>query len=166
MKKSHEISRFVEGFPTTEWRTHRTFTWDEAAEAEAFIRSQPPGTRVRLVGHSYGGDTAAQIAARMGAAGQPLDMLVTIDPVGRGASTGFFDRVRQGTRRWIDVNATGGSSFERSNLIAGFGGSWDYTPMGHADEFINVPVRHIDFAHMMEAVTANGRSVFLETIAP
>lgn len=125
VKKSHRVADYVSGFPTTEWRTHATFAWDEATNIESFIRRQPPGTRIRLVGHSYGGDTAAQIAARMGSAGRPLDMLVTVDPVGRGTSTGFFERVHQGTRRCINVNATGGSSLEQSNIVAGLGGSWD-----------------------------------------
>jgi pimeloyl-ACP methyl ester carboxylesterase len=140
-------------------------TWDEGSQAEVFIRSQPEGTRIRLVGHSYGGDTAAQIAARLGAAGRPLDMLVTVDPVGRGTSTGFFERVHQGTRRWINVNATGESSFQRSNIWAGFGGSWDYAPMGHADEFLNAPVPHVGFSRMMDALLANGRTIRLEVLA-
>lgn len=165
VKKSRRVAEYVQDFPVTDWRSRETFTWDDAAGAEAFIRSQPPGTRIRLVGHSYGGDTAAQIAADMGAAGSPLDMLVTIDPVGHGTSANFFERVHQGARRWINVNATGGSSSERSNLIAGLGGSWDYAPMGYADEFINVPETHIEFGRMMEAELANGRSIRLETLA-
>ncbi len=159
------VANYTQTFPTTEWRSYRDFAWDEASQAEAFIRSQPEGTRIRLVGHSYGGDTAAQIAARLGAAGHPLDMLVTVDPVGRGTSSGFFERVRQGTRRWINVNATGGSSFQRSNIWAGLGGSWNYAPMGHADDFINAPVPHIEFAEMMDRSLANGRSIRLEVLA-
>jgi hypothetical protein len=62
------------------------------------------------------------------------------------------------------VNATGSSSFQLSNLIAGLGGSWDYAPMGHTDEFINVPVPHVNFRDMMSAALSNGQTVFLETI--
>lgn len=126
------------------------FAWNQRDEIEAFIRSQPPGTRIRLVGHSYGGDTAARIAARLGEVGQPVDLLVTMDPASRLNRTGlvgsvrteFLDRVRQGARRWINVNATGGSSLEPSNFIAGIGGSWDYAHMGHAHEFRNTRVPH------------------------
>lgn len=159
------VADYVADFPTTEWRSHGDFAWDEGPQAEAFIRSQPEGTRIRLVGHSHGGDTAAQIAARLGAAGRPLDMLVTVDPVGRGTSTDFFQRVRQGARRWINVNATGGSSFQRSNIWAGLGGSWNYGPMGHADEFINAPAAHAQFSNMMNTLLPNGRSIGLETLA-
>ncbi|UPY38162.1 hypothetical protein [Sediminicoccus sp. KRV36] len=63
--------------------TSVNFTWDQRAEIEALIRQQSPETRIRIVGHSYGGDTAAQISERMGILGRPpLDMLVTVDPVG------------------------------------------------------------------------------------
>lgn len=146
------------------------FTWDQRAEIEDLIRRQPPETRIRLVGHSYGADTAAQISERMGLLGRPaLDMLVTLDPVGwvqRSARPDFYENVRAGTNQWFNVNAMGdpghGRSgwLERSNIVAGLGGAYNYGPAGRAHEFINAPLRHLDFAGMLNVKTeAAGLSI-------
>jgi len=123
------------------------------------LRAQYPGISIHVVGHSYGGDTAAQIAAGMAKRGQSVDLLVTIDPVGRGVSQDFFQRVRDGSRRWINVNATGGGRLERSNLVAGLGSPYNYGPMGHADDFHNAPVPHGAFGLMMLSPLSEGRSI-------
>lgn len=138
------------------------FSWNERPAVEARIRAlraQNPGIRIHLVGHSYGGDTAAQIAAGMAGGPRPIDLLVTVDPVGRGTSSAFFERVRDGTWRWINVNATEGGKLESSNIIAGLGGAWNYGPMGHADSFLNVPATHANFAAMMRAELKDGRTI-------
>ena len=165
-QKSRIVDRYREdAFNTAHnWLSPPTFAWDDARGVEAFIRGLPLGTRVRLVGHSYGGDTAAQVAARLGQAGRPVDMLVTIDPVGRGTSEAFFERVRDGARLWINVNATGGGSLDRSNMIAGFGGSWEFAPMGYAHEFLTAPVSHANLGGLMNARNSTQRSVAQEVI--
>lgn len=137
------------------------FSWDDRSRVEARIRAlraEYPGIRIHLVGHSYGGDTAAQISASMAGSPRPIDLLVTVDPVGRGTSSRFFDQVRDGTQRWINVNATGGGTLEPSNVIAGIGGAWNYAPMGHADEFLNVNAAHGQFSMMMRT-QITGRSL-------
>ena len=138
------------------------FDWDERAGIEAYMAGLPPGTPVRLIGHSWGADTAAQIAAAAGQAGRPIDMLVTIDPVGRGVGSNFFDRVKQGAGRWININAVGGGSSESSNIVAGIGSSWNMGPMGHAHEFVNAPVPHLAFGGMMNTILDSGRSLTSE----
>ena len=50
----------------------RYFTWDDRAGIEAYIADLPPGTPVRLIGHSGGADTAAQVAAAAGQAGRSI----------------------------------------------------------------------------------------------
>lgn len=141
------------------------FAHDQGDAIERLIRSQPPGTRVRLIGHSWGGNTAAEIADRMGTAGHPLDMLVTVDPVGNGTNTAFYERVRQGTRRWVNVNATGGSSWDFSNLVRRAGTPYDSGPMGHAHEFLPARVEHSQFSRMLRERTSEGRSLLNEIIA-
>lgn len=169
------VSGLVAGFrerdeaQDTAWRTSRSFAWDQAAEIEALIRSQPPETRIRLVGHSYGCDTAARVAENTGALGRPLDMLVTIDPVGRTqrwARPDFMYHVQAGARRWINVNATGASRSRFSNTIAGMGGAWNYAAMGQANVFINAPFNHGQFTQMMLNPLKEGRSVWQEVAAP
>lgn len=68
--------------------------------------------------------------------------------------------------RWINLNATGGGMMERSNIIAGVGGAWNYGPLGRADEFVNVPVPHIAFGDMLRSPTASGRSVLQHMLEP
>jgi pimeloyl-ACP methyl ester carboxylesterase len=113
---------------------------------------------IHLVGHSWGGDTAAQAVARYGEGGRQVETLVTIDPVGMGATLSFFGRVRAGARQWFNVNATGGGSFERSNFMAGLGDSWDERPRRFAHTFINAPHRHGSFNDMMKHRVGSDRS--------
>lgn len=93
-------------------RETRYFAHDEGARIRRFIEGLPPGTPVSLVGHSWGGDTAASVAAALGATGRRVDTLVTIDPAGRGTSEAFFARVRAGAGCWVNVNAAGDGSLD------------------------------------------------------
>ncbi len=153
---------FREAYPGL--HIHR-FTFDQRRAIERLIGSQPPATRIRLIGHSWGGNTAAKVAERLGAAGRPLDLLMTIDPVGRGASAAFFQRVRNGARRWINVNAVGGHPWGLSEVTRRVGDAYDDGPMGHAHEFIRAPVAHRQFGSMLGSRTSEGRSLLDEITA-
>ncbi len=122
------------------------------------IRVQSPETRIVLVGHSWGGDTAARVAAQLGAEGRPVDLLATIDPVGNGNSEGFFNRVRAGSREWINVQATGGSWNDRDNLIARLGNRYGSGPQRFADQHISAPFGHGAFNALVRYRGADGRS--------
>lgn len=63
-------------------------------------------------------------------------------------------------KMWLDVNATGGSAFQISNLIAGFGGAWNTGPQGYATSYIESDSVHADFGGMMNAVGPGARSPF------
>lgn len=143
---------------------HR-FTFDQRRRIERLIDAQPAGTRIRLVGHSWGGNTSAKVAARLGAEGRPLDLLMTIDPVGRGAGPAFFRRVREGARRWINVNAVGGPRWGLSDMTRRVGDAYDSGPRGHAHEFIDAPVEHRQFGSMLSSRTSEGRSLLEEITA-
>lgn len=143
----------------------RRFTFDQRRAIERVIADYPPETRIRLIGHSWGGNTAAKIAAGLGATGRPLDLLMTIDPVGRGTSAAFFQRVRQGARRWINVNAIGGSPWGLSDVTRRAGEAYDDGPMGHAHEFIASPVEHRQFGSMLSSRTSEGLSLLDEITA-
>jgi len=143
---------------------HR-FTFDQRRAIERLLASQPKAARVRLVGHSWGGNTAAKVAERLGAAGRPLDLLLRIDPVGRGTSAAFFRRVRAGARRWINVNAVGGHPWGLSDVTRRVGEAYDDGPLGHAHEFIRSPVEHRQFGSMLSSRTAEGRSLLDEITA-
>ncbi len=142
------------------------FTWNQQDEIEAYMRAQPPGTRFRIIGHSWGGDTAAKVAAGMAQSGQRLDLLVTIDPVGsaRNGGAAFLTQVRAGTGQWINVNATGGSAFNPGNIARRLGGAWDTGPNGYADRFIASGFPHGSFGDMLNERTERGRNIIDEIV--
>lgn len=123
---------------------------DQEGDILAAIRAAPTGTRIVLVGHSWGGDTVATIASRLGEQGRPVDMLVTIDPVGHGLSEDFMRRVRAGAQEWINVNAAGGSASETSNLIAEAGRKYGRLPEAFASQYIDAPYTHAQFGPMID----------------
>lgn len=122
------------------------FSFDDSAAVQTFINSQPAGEPINLIGHSYGGDTAAKIAAN---SPRKIDMLVTIDPVSRHPPD--LDAVRNNTVTWIDVNASTSSPWTFPNMVAGVGGAWNETPKAYADVFINASANHEQFSTMMGA---------------
>lgn len=150
--------------------THRIahFDWDQEGAIERLIRSQPDGTSVRLVGHSWGGDTAAKVAAALGQDGIRVDMLITVDPVGNNDADrpAAIAAARQGADRWINLRAVGGSWRDQSNLIAALGGRWAEDAKGTADEFIAAPTNHAGFEIMMESRTRSGRRLIEDVLAP
>ena len=109
-------------------------------------------------GRIWGGDTAAQVVASLGAQGRRVGSLVTIDPVGRGISADFLARVRRGTREWANVSATGGSPANLSDLIARIGGAYGQAPNGHADRSAAAPLAHEAFAAMFRLRLPGGVS--------
>ncbi len=130
-------------------------------DSERIVRdvlARQPGTRIVLVGHSWGGDTVAKLAARLGAQGRPVDMLVTVDPVGTGTSDDFFSRVRAGSREWINVQATGGNWYDRDNLVARVGDRYGSGPQPFATQHITAPFGHAAFRGLMEHPGTDGRS--------
>jgi len=124
------------------------YSWRDQDAIVADINSTPAGDPIHLIGHSYGGDTAA--GAALAACGK-VSLLITIDPVSR-----FHFRDMQAIKNavgtWVDVDAEGGSSFQGSNFIAGIGGGWNSDPYGYADSYIQDGTStHQDFQRMMNA---------------
>jgi pimeloyl-ACP methyl ester carboxylesterase len=96
----------------------------------------PKNRQINLIGHSYGGDTAADIA---GIIPNKIHTLITIDPVGR--SDPDFKQVRKNTKIWINVNAVS-SAISGGDIAALAGGMWNDSPEGYADIHIRAPYTH------------------------
>ena len=139
-------------------RSTEYFAHVERARVLARIAAQPAGTRIVLVGHSWGGDTAAQVAATLGQQGRPVATLITVDPVGRGLSEDFMRRVRGGASEWINIRATGGGWDDWSNMVAALGSRYGSFPQGCATRHIEAPFRHADFASLLRARSGDGYS--------
>ncbi|ULU25278.1 RHS repeat-associated core domain-containing protein [Dyella terrae] len=127
------------------------YSWEDLAAIIDDINNttkNAPGDPINLIGHSYGGDTAA--AAALKACGK-VNLLITIDPVSRFH---FRDMqaIKSSVGTWVDVDAEGGSPFRLDNFIAGMGGAWNGDPNGIADSYIqDNSSSHGDFRHMMNA---------------
>jgi hypothetical protein len=141
------------------------FSHTEGDRLASTIRALPVGTRVVVVGHSWGGDTAAQAVAALGAEGRPVATLVTVDPVGRFTSRGFFERVRAGTDDWTNIQATGGGTWERSNAVAALGRPYGSAVAAWADSHIEAPFAHGQFNDLLrhrDAGLASGWAAVLD----
>ena len=114
------------------------FTWTEDIELGAWIDVNNNGvkkSRVTVIGHSYGADTAATVVA----SGHKVDRLITVDPV--GWTRPDYARVAANSRAWANFNATvTGANFP--DFIAGIGGAWNEGPRGYADKYGSAPHNH------------------------
>ncbi|MFC7475360.1 thioesterase domain-containing protein [Dankookia sp. GCM10030260] len=143
---------------------HYFFHWQKGAVL-GLIGTQPPGRPIRLIGHSWGGNCAARVAAALGQQGRPVDLLVTIDPVTRGIGPAFLAQVKAGARRWINVRAGGAAGFDYSDLVAAIGGPYGDAPRDHADQHLVVPHPHAAFAAMMQRPLPEGATLLDLVIA-
>lgn len=156
LRKVGRVHDRVAALPDAAARRLHYHHHDQEGAILGLIAAQPPGTPIRLVGHSWGGHAAARIAARLGRQGRRLDLLMTIDPVARWVDPAFLRRVRAGTRRWINARAAGGARFHPSDLVAAIGGPYGEAPRGHADLHLDLPHPHAAFEAMMLCRTPAG----------
>ena len=122
------------------------FSWDQGSDIQDFINSQSADEPINIIGHSYGGDTAAEVTADSSRA---INMLVTVDPV--SMSQPNFTSVANNSALWVNVNAQPSNSMQQSNVIAGVGGAWDSDTEESADISINAAANHADFSTMMNS---------------
>jgi pimeloyl-ACP methyl ester carboxylesterase len=141
----------------------RHFYQSQTEDILEFIRNLPPGTKINLIGHSYGADTAAVVAAR---SERRIENLITIDPVSRrgaGSDEGpNYAQVKSNVNWWHNVNsASPRRSIDESrpagDLLAWLGGSWEERHRTFTDSFVTATADHPDFAAMM-AAEVNGKS--------
>jgi pimeloyl-ACP methyl ester carboxylesterase len=130
------------------------FDWDQAPEILKYLDALPPTEQVDLIGHRYGGDTVANIAARYG---RRINVLVTIDPVGHtGKAT--LGLIKSNSTVWVDVSAKPKGWFNGSNIVAGIGSDWGDAPKGIAGVYIEAPFDHEQFEPLVNAPGPDGLS--------
>ena len=139
------------------------FYQSETKEILEFIRKQPPGVKINLIGHSYGADTAAVVAAR---SERRIENLITIDPVSRkgaGSDEGpSYAKVKSNTNWWHNVNSASprrsiDESIPAGNVLAWLGGAWEERQRKFTDSFVTATADHPNFSAMMGA-QVNGMS--------
>lgn len=128
------------------------FTQDQRGKIINYIKSLPEGSKINLIGHSWGGDTAAEAAVH---SGRKINLLITIDPVSYFPPS-FVD-LKDQTNTWVDVNATA-KGYHASDLASFFGNGWGDSPSKYADLYISAPMHHAYFGEMMQYVPPGGKS--------
>jgi thioesterase domain-containing protein len=108
------------------------------------------GGAVNLVGHSFGGTDAYNVAVAAAKEGLRIDNLITIDPVGGGFG---LARRRPGAiavGRWTNVTGAPQKP-NRNDRIARLGGKPSQLPVADADPAVAVDANHEDVDAMMAA---------------
>lgn len=138
-------------------RASSYFEWDQASkviEAVQAARRRNKCEPINIVGHSYGGSTAASVSRALKAAGIDVNLLVTVDRVSR-----IWSRGPGAAGTWVNVNAAPSSSNGFSgDSWAAMGGKWGDWPNGKANTYYEAPFHHNEFAKMLEFAPPGGRS--------
>jgi RHS repeat-associated protein len=124
------------------------FEWTQGKDIKKLIDSQPDGEPINLIGHSYGGDTAAWAALN---SCKPITSLTTIDPVSRFKPNS--DDIKKKVKDWTNVNATPLVP-DRTDFIAALGGKWGDGPRPYSN-FITVDTNHGNFSALINATRNN-----------
>lgn len=142
----HAVYNYYEDFkityPSSTYLTHAA-TCDDISTAVPSL-----DIHINLIGHSWGGDTAAKRAIDCG---RTIALLITIDPV--SWNTPSYADISSHATKWIDVNATGNSpttcaQSSGGNFLAGIGSDWGSGPQNYSTYF-EAPFKHADFCDMM-----------------
>lgn len=138
-------------------RASSYFEWDQgstAIEAILAARRNNKCEPINIIGHSYGGSTAASISRALKEAGIDVNLLITVDPVGR-----IWSRGPGAAGTWANVNAAPSSSNGfTGDAWASLGGKWGDWPKGKANPYYEAPFHHNEFGSMLEFVPPGGKS--------
>jgi len=115
------------------------FSWTDGTKLANWIQQEDAaGYQVTVIAHSYGGDTAATVAAN----GSKVFNLVLLDPVSLARPS--LSAMQANATNIYDYDATGGSALQQSNLIAGIGGAWNHYAAGVAQMYDVTNASHAD----------------------
>jgi len=115
-----------------------------------------PCESINLIGHSYGGTTATNVAEALAEDNININLMITIDPASRWWSRS--DKAGN-VDTWINVLATPSSSNGfGGDTWATFGGRWGNWPDGRADNHYTAPYHHNEFSDMMNFTPNDGIS--------
>lgn len=134
------VKKYQQGFAKI-YPNHSSeyFQWHQKKELKERVKSL--GTKSIIIGHSYGATTATQVLQD-----SEIELLITIDPVGRA-----WSRKEPKAKRWININATPLKN-NFSDYVALIGGKWGDSMRDRSDEYYEVECNHAGFFWMMERV--------------
>ena len=97
---------------------YHMFYWTQESEIEDFINKQSENDKIILIGHSYGGDTAENVAHDI--TDRTIDKLITLDPV---SFWDFSGSKPESVNNWYNVIAED-DKYTWNDFIADVGGQW------------------------------------------
>lgn len=112
---------------------NKLFYWTDQQAVIDYINTLPADEPIVLIGHSYGGDTAWNVADSIT---RNIDLLVTLDPV--SWLSNIIGSKPGKVRKWINVYADQ-DGYSWNDFIADLGGQWgiedsaDVNITGNAD---------------------------------
>lgn len=131
------------------------FTHSDEDKIDALINSLPDGTTINVIGHSWGGDTAAKVAIE---SSRDINTLITVDPVSwnRPSCSDVADNVNT----WININPNSTSLLGGTggDTAAWFGNAWGSGPDAYATIPIETQMHHENFNGMMTKPASNGKT--------
>lgn len=113
------------------------------------------GGPVNVIGHSWGGTDAYNIAAQARREGLRIDNVVTLDPVGGGLGLAGRDLGKLSPGQWTNITANP-RTVGLADLVAAIGGKPSELPISEAGHYGSVRAGHEDVDAMMQA---GGRAV-------
>ncbi len=125
------LARYV---PANQQAVHHYVHWYQRRRLRQLMQRYPAAQLV-LIGHSYGATTAAQLVAK----GQPVALLITIDPVGRWPIA--MGEVAKSCQHWLNFRAADQRN-NFANWVARLGGWWQQKPQGYAHQHIDIEADH------------------------
>lgn len=127
---------------------------EEAIKAIQEAKKKNPCEPINIIGHSWGGASAAAVSQELSNQGIQVDLLVTVDPVGRE-----YSRKEGKAKIWQNINATPSSDNGFSgDRWARWGGKWGDWPNGKANYHYDAPYHHNEFGDLFENVPEGGKS--------
>lgn len=112
------------------------FQWWQGRRLAAWV-TQNKHCAITLIGHSYGGNTAASVVAK----GYCVAHLITVDPVGMRRPN--FKKVATHCGMWTNYNSVGSGACW-ANTVAALGRAYNSAPKHYADFHQNVKLNHVD----------------------
>lgn len=116
----------------------------------AVRQANKSGGPVNLVGHSWGGTDAYNVAAQAKREGLRVDNVIALDPVGVGLGLAGRDPGRPAAGAWTNVTANP-RRIGFADVIAAIGGKPSELPITEAGRYASVRAGHEDVDAMMRA---------------
>ncbi len=116
----------------------KLFTWDNAgspkrgeispaAQYVLDVRDKFPDEPINIIGHSYGGDSAVNLANELSGLGVKVDTVVTLDPVSTFTRIISSPDVKDPTTEWVNFYIPEDARTNKfPDVIAEIGGAWGH----------------------------------------